>query len=55
MWKTGDAANDPQVKVALGLDAEDEILGFLYVGTNVGGTSPIPRPEAAKYVSVWQG
>ncbi len=55
MWKTGDAAYDPDVKVALGLAADDEILGFLYVGTDVGGTSPIPRPEAAKYVSVWQG
>lgn len=55
MWKTGDAAYDPEVKVALGLNAEDEIMGFIYVGTRIGGSSPAARPEAAKYVSVWQG
>ncbi len=55
MWKTGDAAYDPDVKTALGLSTDDDILGFLYIGTDVGGISPIPRPEAAKHVSVWQG
>jgi len=55
MWKTGDAAYDPEVKAAFGLTPDDEIIGFLYVGTNVGGSSPIPRPEAEKFVSVWQG
>ena len=55
MWKTGDAAYDPDVKVALGLSPEDEIMGFLYVGTNVGGSHPAARPEAANFVSVWQG
>lgn len=32
MWKTGAAAYDPQVKTALGLLAEDHIVGFLYIG-----------------------
>jgi nitroreductase len=55
MWKTGDAAYDPAVKTALGLRADDEIVGFLYVGTDVGGEGTIPRPEAKNYVSVWAG
>ncbi|HYM36006.1 MAG TPA: nitroreductase [Steroidobacteraceae bacterium] len=34
MWKTGEAARDPFVKQALGLNADDEIVSFLYLGTN---------------------
>jgi nitroreductase len=55
MWKTGDAAYDPEVKAAFGLSADDEIMGFVYIGTNVGGSSPAARPEAAQFVSVWNG
>ncbi len=36
----------PAVKTALGLDAEDEIMGFLYLGTTVGTGSTAPRPAA---------
>lgn len=55
MWKTGAAAYDPGVKQALGLAADDEIVGFLYLGTQVGGGSPAMRPAAQDHVSVWQG
>ncbi len=55
MWKTGEPAYDPAVKTALGLDAEDEIMGFLYLGTNVGASSTAPRPAARDQVSVWAG
>jgi nitroreductase len=33
MWKTGGPAYDPVVKSALGLEADDAIAGFLYLGT----------------------
>jgi len=33
MWKTGEAAYDPEVKRVLGLEAEDHIVGFVYFGT----------------------
>ena len=55
MWKTGDAAYDSSVKSALGLHEDDEILGFLYLGTNAGGSAPHPRPAARDQVSVWAG
>lgn len=42
MWKTGGPAYDPAVKVAVGLEAEDAIVGFLYVGT---------EPERIPHVS----
>ncbi len=55
VWKTGAPAYDPIVKVALGLDAADDIIGFLYIGTRAGGSSPIPRPEAKDFVTTWAG
>jgi nitroreductase len=55
VWKTGAAAYDPVVKVALGLTADDDIIGFLYIGTAAGGPSPIPRPEAKDFVTAWAG
>jgi nitroreductase len=32
MWRTGDAASDPRVKRWLGIDAEDYIVAFVYLG-----------------------
>jgi nitroreductase len=55
MWKTGEPAYDPVVKTALGLNADDEIMGFLYLGTNVGANSTAPRPAARDQVTVWAG
>jgi len=40
MWKTGPAAYDPGVKAALGLDAAEEIVGFVYIGTTVTPGKP---------------
>ena len=55
MWKTGAPAYDMTVKQALGLDAQDDIVGFLYLGTQVGAGSPAARPAVQDLVSVWQG
>ena len=40
MWRTGDPAYDENVQRALGLNPDDAIVGFLYLGT--------PTPEAMK-------
>lgn len=53
MWKTGGPAYDDFVKRALGLEPEDAIVGFLYVGTTLGGTSPLPRPEPSEFLTDW--
>ena len=55
VWKTGAPAYDPAVKTALGLGASDDIIGFLYLGTRAGGSSPVPRPEAKDFVTTWLG
>jgi nitroreductase len=33
MWKTGEAAYDADVKRSLGLEPDDHIVGFVYLGT----------------------
>ncbi len=55
MWKTGAPAYDATVKRALGLAADDDIVGFIYLGRQVGGGIQAPRPQAGEFVSVWQG
>ncbi len=53
VWKTGAPAYDPIVKAALGLEFEDEIIGFLYIGTDLAASSMFPRPDARDHVSNW--
>jgi nitroreductase len=54
MWKTGDAAYDPWVREQFGLAPDDEIIGFLYLGTRTGGAGPAERvAKAADYVTTW--
>lgn len=54
MWKTGDAAYDDTVKVALGLEAKDSIVGFLYLGTAPADAVPPPaRAQWQDKVSYW--
>jgi len=45
MWKTGDAAYDATVKQALGLEPGDAIVGFLYIGSEIGERAPPARTE----------
>lgn len=53
MWRTGAPAYDPAVKQALGLDAQDTIVGFLYVGTPAGETPPARRMEPRLAMTEW--
>ena len=46
MWKTGAPAYDATVKRALGLAADDDIVGFIYLGRQVGGGIQAPRPAS---------
>ena len=52
MWRTGEAAYDNAVKSALGIEPDDLIIGFIYVGTDSGGPrirSPRTSQEFAQY------
>lgn len=56
VWLTGPASYDAGVAAALGLEAGERLLGFVYVGTP-GPNVPPPaaRPARAGFVSEWQG
>ena len=55
MWKTGDAAYDDAVKLALGLEARDAIVGFVYLGTAPpDGVPPPVRGQWEDRVSYWR-
>lgn len=53
MWKTGGPAYDAAVKQELGLEPDDAIVGFLYIGTETGEPSPAPRPTLEGHMTVW--
>jgi nitroreductase len=53
MWKTGAPAYDEQVKAALGLEAKDAIVGFMYVGTEAAKADSAPRPAWQDRVHHW--
>ncbi len=54
-WLTGDPAYDPAVKNALGIDADNNITGLLFLGSVIDAPLERPRPERAQIVSDWNG
>lgn len=52
VWKTGPVAQDATVKAAFGLGDDDELIGFLYIGTP-SSTPPLKAADPALYVSRW--
>jgi nitroreductase len=54
IWLTGDNAYDLQVHEALGLDLNERIIGFIYIGTPAAPPQPRQRVDAATVTSRWQ-
>ena len=53
VWKTGAAAYDETIKIALGLGGSDSIVAFLYVGTDTSEEAPPARAEWRDRLIVW--
>jgi nitroreductase len=53
MWRTGSMALDPLVKAGLGLNNNEQIVGFLYLGTPKGNLKSVPSYELNDYFSYW--
>lgn len=53
MWRSGSLCFDPLVKQLLGLEAEDELVGFIYLGTPLGRRKPLPVHKTTDYVTRW--
>jgi nitroreductase len=43
-WRTGGAATDPQVKEFLGLQADQHLIAFIYIGYPLSEVAPKSRP-----------
>ncbi|MGE4220603.1 MAG: nitroreductase family protein [Alphaproteobacteria bacterium] len=52
---TGANAHDTHVKTALGIDPDNEIVTFLYLGTPVETPRQKPRPDPAAFCREWNG
>ncbi len=54
MWRSGDPIFDPAVRQALGLEADQQMVGFLYFGYPQAELPAPARPGAADR-TVWMG
>lgn len=55
MWRTGEPAYDSGVKSALGIEPDDLIIGFIYVGTDTGGPGTRPQRVSLEIAEHWTG
>jgi nitroreductase len=46
MWRSGDPIFDPAVRQALGFEADQQMVGFLYIGYPLAEMPPPQRPGA---------
>jgi nitroreductase len=53
VWRTGNAAFDRSVMTELGLAEDEEITGFLYLGTRDGPSKTIPPLDPDDFLSQW--
>lgn len=53
IWRTGDLAYNPDVATALRLDADETIVGFIYVGHVNCRLKQPPQLETSEYLTDW--
>ncbi len=53
VWRTGFFAKDPTVKKAFDLSEQDEIVGFLYLGSSAITRLPKPKKDSADFFENW--
>lgn len=54
IWRTGELARDEMVRSELGLEPEDELVGYLYLGTETAVNNcrkPFPHEKCVSYWS----
>lgn len=55
IWLTGASAADWAVAEALGLEFDDKIIGYIYLGTPTSKPPLAKRPDPTAYASEWTG
>ena len=51
IWRTGPYATDPLVREALAVSGDNEIVGFLYLGTPLNEKRKVPRPDSQSFTT----
>jgi nitroreductase len=54
-WVTGANCYDAEFKREFGLEAADQLVGFIHVGTPGEKSVPTERPDPAAFVVEWGG
>ena len=55
VWRTGELAHSPEVANGLGLQADEQLIAMLYLGTPQGELRTPARLDPQDFVSAWQG
>ena len=55
MWRTGAVSYHPETAKGLGLDDDEQLLGFIYMGTPNGSRKKLEPLETKSFVKAWQG
>lgn len=53
MWRTGEMAYSQIVREGLGLSDNEQIVGFLYLGTRKTELKPLPELDTEQFFSSW--
>ena len=53
MWRTGKLSFNRSISDLLGLADNESVIGYLYVGTNVGPEKKIETPNSNNFVEIW--
>ncbi|HWF08857.1 MAG TPA: nitroreductase [Bryobacteraceae bacterium] len=53
-WVTGGNCYDAEFGRAFGLETTDRLIGFIHVGTPIGQSPALERPDPAEFVSEWR-
>lgn len=53
IWRTGEMAYDAFVSQSLGLESNEVLLGFIYIGTQTGRVKPIPSYDNEDFIRDW--
>lgn len=54
IWRTGDNSYDANVKAGLGLTGDEELIGYIYLGTPVGVPKPLPDVRVEDFATYWE-
>ena len=53
IWRTGRFAFNEKISERLGLNDDQTIIGYIYIGTPKGKKKSLPKMNTEEYISVW--